>query len=138
MMLASTAARHPEMHARSMTQIAAGCEYGCVTMDVVVFRADASRTIGGGHVFRCLTLADALAENGWRCIFAVSAETTATLPRLCQAGHDVYVLPAGHEADPAILRSAVDECNLLVLDHYQLGAPYEASCRRWACKILAI
>jgi UDP-2,4-diacetamido-2,4,6-trideoxy-beta-L-altropyranose hydrolase len=107
-------------------------------MEVVVFRADANRAIGGGHVFRCLTLADALAEIGWRCIFAVSAETTATLPRLCQAGHDVYVLPAGHEADPAILRSAVDECNLLVLDHYQLGAPYEASCRRWACKILAI
>jgi UDP-2,4-diacetamido-2,4,6-trideoxy-beta-L-altropyranose hydrolase len=108
-------------------------------MEVAVFRADASQAIGGGHIFRCLTLADALAQRGWRCVFVVSAETATTLQRLCHAPYDVHLLPPGKEADPHALRSAVGEgCSLLVLDNYSLGACYEAGCRDWAHQILVI
>jgi len=104
-----------------------------------IFRADASPAIGGGHVTRCLTLADALATRGWRCAFAVSAETALTVPHLKRTQHGVHVLPAGREADSTALWCFVDDgCSLLVIDHYGLGTSYEASCRSLARQILVI
>jgi UDP-2,4-diacetamido-2,4,6-trideoxy-beta-L-altropyranose hydrolase len=107
-------------------------------MEVVVFRVDASRDIGGGHITRCLALADTLADTGWRCLFAVSADTIATLPWLCQTQHTVHILPAGREHDPRMLRPVIVKCSLLVIDHYKLDARYETSCRGWASRVLAI
>ena len=88
---------------------------------------------------RCLALADALVERGWRCVFAVSTETTATVPHLKRAQHDIHILSAAEEGDPAALLSAATEgCQLLVIDHYRLGAHYEAGCRSLTRQILVI
>ena len=88
---------------------------------------------------RCLALADALVERGWRCVLAVSAEAMATVPHLKRAQHDIYILSAVEEGDPAALLSAANEgCELLVIDHYRLGAHYEASCRSLTRQILVI
>jgi UDP-2,4-diacetamido-2,4,6-trideoxy-beta-L-altropyranose hydrolase len=90
-------------------------------------------------VTRCLALADALTTRGWRCVFAVSAETAPTVPHLKRVQHGVHVLPAGREADSTALWSSIDEgCSLLVIDDYRLGARYEASCRPVASRILVI
>jgi UDP-2,4-diacetamido-2,4,6-trideoxy-beta-L-altropyranose hydrolase len=106
---------------------------------LAIFRADANRSIGGGHIMRCLALADALVERGWRCAFAVSAETMATVPHLKRAQHDIHILSAVEEGDPAaLLSTATEGCQLLVIDHYGLGAPYEAGCRSLTRQILVI
>lgn len=69
----------------------------------------------------------------------MSAETAATVPHLKRVQHGVHVLPAGREADSTALWYSVDEgCSLLVVDHYDLGAHYEASCRSFARQILVI
>lgn len=83
---------------------------------------------------RCLVLADALAARGWRCGFAVGAETPATVPRLVESGHAVTVV-AGN--DPAAL-APLGPCDLLVVDHYGLDAGFETPCRAFAGAILVV
>ncbi len=102
-----------------------------------VFRADASVAIGGGHVRRCLALADALAALGWRCVFAVAAETTATVSALATSGHRVVRLDHSDEA-AALNRALPEGCRLMVTDHYSRDARLERACRGWAQRIAAI
>lgn len=92
-----------------------------------VFRTDATRDIGGGHVMRCLTLANALSAKGWECSFISIPETIKTIPALLSSG---YQIVSFHEADI--------QADLLVVDHYGLDKEYETENRSWAKKILVI
>ena len=91
-----------------------------------VFRADASDFIGGGHIMRCLTLADALANAGWECSFACTEETVQMMPALAQSSHQTIPQDAQQQAD------------LLIVDHYELDQEYEFSARSWADRIVVI
>lgn len=93
---------------------------------LILFRADASPRIGTGHIMRCLTLADVLAQRGFAIGFVCSPETPHTVPRLAQSGYDVqHVLP-----------SVV--AKLLIVDHYGLGADYETQAAKSAERIMVI
>lgn len=91
-----------------------------------VFRTDASPRIGGGHVMRCLTLADALMERGWHCSFACGEETIDTIPLLGRSSHRL------------VKPNSTEDCTLLVVDHYGLDAAFEKSCRPFVKHILVI
>ncbi len=95
-------------------------------MPSVTFRAEASPVIGGGHVMRCLTLADRLRDDGWDTSFCCSPETRITIPLLENSGHRVV-------ESPVCENSATD---WLVIDHYGLGIEYEKSCRSQAKQIM--
>ncbi len=60
----------------------------------VAFRADASVTIGTGHVLRCLTLAQALATRGHRCRFITRDLPGHLGPRISAEGFALTLLPA--------------------------------------------
>lgn len=60
----------------------------------IAFRTDASVEIGTGHVMRCLTLADALREQGARCVFICRPHTGHLLDLIAQRGHEILALPA--------------------------------------------
>jgi UDP-2,4-diacetamido-2,4,6-trideoxy-beta-L-altropyranose hydrolase len=92
-----------------------------------VFRADAGPEIGIGHVMRCLTLAETLRARGFDCALATAEAGIAAVPPARLAG--IAVLPA------AAKRPGTD---LLVVDHYGLGAGYERPAREWARTVLAI
>lgn len=102
-----------------------------------VFRADGNSDIGGGHVMRCLTLANALADRGWRCAFACCHGTTSSIRALAESAHDIR---EQDDADqPQFFRTAwPDGCELMVIDHYQLDVEYESQFRSWAKKIMVI
>lgn len=102
-----------------------------------VIRADASPAIGGGHVARCLALAESMSRDGWSVTFAGTADTPAVVPALARSPHGWIELE--NPGDAAVLQTAVPAgCDMLVIDHYGLDAAYESACRSWARRILAI
>jgi UDP-2,4-diacetamido-2,4,6-trideoxy-beta-L-altropyranose hydrolase len=104
-----------------------------------VFRADASVAIGGGHVQRCLTLADAFADRGWRCSFAFREGTLETVPALAASGHALLPLSEPDDDEPALIGAgSIPQCDLLVVDHYQRGQEFESRCRSFASCIFAL
>nr|WP_272887339.1 UDP-2,4-diacetamido-2,4,6-trideoxy-beta-L-altropyranose hydrolase [Stutzerimonas stutzeri] len=63
----------------------------------IAFRADASLQMGTGHVMRCLTLADELANRGAECHF-ICREHHGHLAELIAArGHMLNLLPRGSD-----------------------------------------
>ena len=104
-----------------------------------VFRADAGPAIGGGHVQRCLTLADAFAREGWTCTFACRDGTLETVPALRASGHRLMQLSGQEEREPSEIAAALNApCDLLVVDHYQRGEGFETRSRAFAARILAL
>ncbi|WP_254434767.1 UDP-2,4-diacetamido-2,4,6-trideoxy-beta-L-altropyranose hydrolase [Magnetospirillum sp. UT-4] len=91
---------------------------------MAVFRCDASAAIGSGHAVRCLTLAAALEQAGWRSALATPAESLGVVPALGR--------------HPRIDPDASAPADLLVVDHYRLDAAYEGTARAWARRILVL
>ncbi len=127
----------------------------------LLFRTDASLTIGSGHLMRCLTLARALRAEGHKIWFAcrqhpghllglLEAEGFATLalPELATPPEHGYAawLGATEAEDAAALLQAIalqpelagQGFDWLVVDHYGLGAEFCAAMRPGCRAILHI
>lgn len=127
----------------------------------VLFRADASATIGSGHVMRCVTLAEALAGRGVNVGFLCRNLSGNYTNWLISRGIQVYRLeqpsqtltlddvsdiyerwlavPLSVEiAEVSSCLAGVPEIDWLVVDHYALDHRWERSMRRYAKRILAI
>lgn len=113
----------------------------------IAFRADASVQIGTGHVMRCLTLADALREQGAECLFICRPHAGHLLDLIAQRGHKTVALPGlpanttcasrdtvhAHwlgtdwATDAADTRQALgaETVDWLVVDHYALDRHWE-------------
>lgn len=127
------------------------CAAKCNSVRVMV-RADASEALGGGHVMRCLTLADALASGGASCIFACADLPPSFEQRVRAGGHAVarVISPLTGadlaEAGPARIEKQQQDCDIcldaagaadwIVLDHYGLDVVWERRARAWAPNIL--
>ena len=59
----------------------------------IAFRTDASSQIGTGHVIRCLTLADALREEGAECQFVCREHEGHLMDHIRSRGYELYSLP---------------------------------------------
>ena len=118
----------------------------------VVFRADASVTIGTGHVMRCLTLAEALRKAGAEVAF-VCRELDGHLAGLIRAqGFDVHVLPplepptdpltwmAAHWQEDAAQTASFlkTRADWLVVDHFALEGRWEREMREHANRLMVI
>lgn len=125
----------------------------------LVIRADASSSIGSGHVMRCLTLAGRLRGEGVRVLFVCRAHDGNLIDLIPHRGFAVEPLPAPGEASgltgyaawlgvsqevdardtaEAIARHGWDRAAWLVVDHYALDNRWETALRTVATRILAI
>jgi UDP-2,4-diacetamido-2,4,6-trideoxy-beta-L-altropyranose hydrolase len=59
----------------------------------IAFRTDASLQIGTGHVMRCLTLADALREQGAECQIVCREHEGHLMDHIRSRGYEVHALP---------------------------------------------
>lgn len=104
----------------------------------VALRADASPSIGGGHVMRCLTLADEWRRQGAECVFLCASGTKEVAPALARAGYVIVGGTLNGDADAAALRQIwPDGADIFICDHYRLAAPYQTAMRR-AASIIAV
>ncbi|MFC4656917.1 UDP-2,4-diacetamido-2,4,6-trideoxy-beta-L-altropyranose hydrolase [Rheinheimera marina] len=107
----------------------------------VIFRVDASIQTGSGHLMRCLTLAQALDQQGFDCGF-ICQDLPGHLTALVQAqGFKVQLLaPDTDETTDAerCLAFLVEAVDLLVVDHYRLGESYTSRMRAKARQIMVI
>ncbi|MGE6385880.1 UDP-2,4-diacetamido-2,4,6-trideoxy-beta-L-altropyranose hydrolase [Pseudomonas sp. NPDC078416] len=121
----------------------------------VLIRADASVTIGSGHIARCLTLANTLRNDGADVRFACRELPGHLLQRLADQGYVAHALPARYNAEEdqdieaalpwqadlsALAEELEDEppFDWLIVDHYGLDARWEKAARGLADRVMAI
>jgi UDP-2,4-diacetamido-2,4,6-trideoxy-beta-L-altropyranose hydrolase len=105
----------------------------------VVLRADASSTIGYGHLMRCLSLARALRDDGADCVFVSRPAEGDLLNRIERTGFPVLrIADLSAPATAAALRIADLRPDWLVVDHYELDRTWETAMRGNVQKIMAI
>jgi UDP-2,4-diacetamido-2,4,6-trideoxy-beta-L-altropyranose hydrolase len=121
----------------------------------VAFRADASLTIGTGHVMRCLTLARELAARGHECRFLcrdlpgglgalVAAEFPLALLRAPDGpapdGPPAHAAWAGvsWQRDAAETRTAAGVADWLVVDHYAFDARWQRAARPAGARVMVL
>ena len=126
----------------------------------IVVRADASLTMGSGHIMRCLTLADWLKQQGHDISFICRAHDGHLADLIGQKGFSVQLLAKSETADfikqhvhsewlGASESDDFAECkpilqalkpDWLIIDHYAIGKNWEQQAKRLLpnLKILAI
>lgn len=109
----------------------------------VAIRADASSTIGSGHVIRCKTLADELRRRGAEIRFVCREHRGHLIPLLDRAGYQVATLPP-IEVEPLIdAEETIDVLDRfapdwVIVDHYGLDERWESCLGRCGSRLLVI
>ena len=109
--------------------------------DTLIIRADASVSIGTGHVMRCLALAQAWQEVGGGVVFVMAESTPAIEGRILSEGMDVVRLKRSATAQEARDLSAVAgerRAAWIVVDGYQFDSEYQRSLKNAGLKVLFV
>ncbi len=114
----------------------------------VVFRTDASQHIGMGHLMRCLTLADELAQNDCEILFLCRGLPASLAVMIEQRGFGLRQLVDAEDQGFDWRRDAhesamlVDSCgsgaDWVVVDHYQLDRRWHNHMRARSERIMVI
>lgn len=113
----------------------------------VVFRVDASSSIGLGHLMRCLTLAEELIKNGNEVLFIMRNATSEVYEIIKSKGVNCksyysQELKIDWETDSIHTINFLEENNFLtdwiIIDHYDLDDNWEQRLRPFTKKIMVI
>lgn len=125
----------------------------------MAFRTDASSRIGTGHVMRCLTLADALREQGSECQFVCREHEGHLIGHIRSRGYKAHALPRSSantsfesdlahaswldvdwqtDADQTQEALGSEAVDWLIVDHYALDQRWESALRSSCKRIMVI
>jgi UDP-2,4-diacetamido-2,4,6-trideoxy-beta-L-altropyranose hydrolase len=124
----------------------------------VIFRVDSSLKMGTGHVMRCLTLAQALKDNGIHVEFICRKHEGNLIDKVRLSGFSVYELEALKEvridnklahshwlettqqqdADDCIDILRAEKIDWLIVDHYALDEQWQKRLKPYYEKIMVI
>lgn len=122
-------------------------------MKKIVFRVDASKKIGAGHLMRCIALATEIMKANIEIFFLTRnipksylnllSETGISCFELCSRSEDLYDdqwlgVSQGEDANECMSILERLDCDLLVIDHYGLDHEWELNMRPFTKKILVI
>ena len=113
----------------------------------IAFRVDGSSHIGGGHLSRCITLANLIKKRGGTCLFILREHQGCLSSLVTTAGHELELLPlqlernkdigyyeswvgASWQTDVEESLGAIDKffyrkIDWLIVDHYGLDSRWE-------------
>jgi UDP-2,4-diacetamido-2,4,6-trideoxy-beta-L-altropyranose hydrolase len=101
-------------------------------MITATFVTAASPQIGGGHVFRCLALAESLEEHGFRPVFAVNKVTVETVGLLRSSPFEIVEVAA----DRAHLTDAGRDDGVVIFDGYDFDEAIERQWRHASLRVV--
>ncbi|MBU0457819.1 UDP-2,4-diacetamido-2,4,6-trideoxy-beta-L-altropyranose hydrolase [Patescibacteria group bacterium] len=111
-------------------------------MSTILFRTDASTTIGTGHVMRCLALAQEALDQGHKAIFLMLPGADHLKERLTEEGCEVIELKSSRASTGDIKETAelFKESGALcaVVDGYAFGDDYQKGLKEAGVRFLLI
>ena len=105
----------------------------------ILFRADGGKTIGLGHIVRCLALADML-KNKFEIIFVLQ-ETAKEVTDLIESnGYSLISLPINNDysIDSQNFIKNIKSNDIVVLDGYHFKTDYQQTIKNKGCKLVVI
>lgn len=113
---------------------------------IIVFRADASSSMGAGHLTRCLVLADVIAKHGGTCYFIIRNHNEVSNRVLKNSQHHVFSIELPDDCDfdqdatrcRHFMHGLNAKVDWLIVDHYGLDARWEVATRAHNTPILVI
>jgi UDP-2,4-diacetamido-2,4,6-trideoxy-beta-L-altropyranose hydrolase len=108
------------------------------TTPALVLRTDGGPSIGGGHVMRCLALAQAWSEAGGRVGFCIAISTPSLHQRLVREDLEVIEIDAAAgtaaDADATLAAAGRLGAPVVVVDGYHLSVDYRHRLRQAGLK----
>ncbi|MFM9983978.1 MAG: UDP-2,4-diacetamido-2,4,6-trideoxy-beta-L-altropyranose hydrolase [Flavobacteriales bacterium] len=105
----------------------------------IIIRCDGGRTIGLGHVVRCLALADMLRDN-FEILFALQETSQEVYSLILKDGFQIHVLPStqNFDQDLSSFIQILQPENIVVLDGYEFRSAYQKRIKDIGYKLVSI